>query len=310
MLDVRRMRVLREVAARGSFSAAAESLAFTQSAISQQVAALERETGATLLERGARGVRLTDAGRALVRHADAILARLDDAEEELAALAGLRGGRLRLASFQSAGATLVPRAVAAFQGRHPEVELSMVEAEPDDAQDRLRSGEIDLALVYDFEPVPGSLGPDLELFGLIDDRYEAVVAKDHRLARRHRLEMADLKDDPWIASSPRCGCRAITERACSDAGFEARVGFEADETMSAMALVAAGVGVTIFPRLALNPIHPGVVARSLGRDAPVRRIWAARLADGYRSPASEAMVQILVDVAEEFRESEPLAAAS
>jgi molybdate transport repressor ModE-like protein len=140
MLDVRRMKVLREVAARGSFSAAAESLSFTQSAISQQVAALERETGATLLERGSRGVRLTDAGRALVRHADAILARLDDAEEELAALAGLRGGRLRLASFQSAGATLVPRAVAAFQGRHPEVELSMVEAEPDDAQDRLRTG--------------------------------------------------------------------------------------------------------------------------------------------------------------------------
>jgi len=310
MLDVRRMKVLREVAARGSFSAAAESLSFTQSAISQQVAALERETGATLLERGARGVRLTDAGRALVRHADAILARLDDAEEELAALAGLRGGRLRLASFQSAGATLVPRAVAAFRGRHPDVELSMVEAEPDDAQDRLRGGEIDLALVYDFEPVPGTLGADLELFGLIDDRYEAVVAKDHPLARRPRLKMADLGEDPWIASSPRCGCRAIAERACSDAGFEARVAFEADETMSAMALVAAGVGVTIFPRLALNPIHPGVVARSLGRDAPVRRIWAARLADGYRSPASEAMVQILVDVAEEFRESEPLAAAS
>jgi DNA-binding transcriptional LysR family regulator len=310
MLDVRRMRVLREVADRGSFSAAAESLSFTQSAISQQVAALERETGATLLERGPRGVRLTDAGRALVRHADAILARLDDAEEELAALAGLRGGRLRLASFQSAGATLVPRAVAAFRSRHPDVELSMVEAEPEDAQERLRAGEIDLALVYDFEPVPGSLSPDLELFPLIDDTYQAVVAKDHPLAGRQRLKMSDLSDDPWIASSPRCGCRAITERACSDAGFEARVAFEADETMSAMALVAAGVGVTIFPRLALSPLHPGVVARSLGRDAPVRRIWAARLEDGYRSPACEAMVQILLDVAEEFRETEPLAAVS
>jgi len=309
MLDVRRMKVLREVAARGSFSAAAESLSFTQSAISQQVAALERETGAKLLERGARGVRLTDAGRALVCHADAILARLDDAEEELAALAGLRGGRLRLASFQSAGATLVPRAVAAFRSRHPEVELSMVEAEPDDAQERLRSGEIDLALVYDFEPVPGSLGDDLELAPLIDDTYEAVLAKDHPLAARRRVRMADMREDPWIASSPRSGCRAITERACSDAGFEARVAFEADETTSAMALVAAGVGVTIFPRLALNPLHPGVVARSLGRDAPVRRIWAARLADGYRSPASEAMLQILLDVADEFRETEPLAAA-
>src|ERR687894_2558750 len=123
MLDVRRMRVLKEVAAQGSFSAAAEALSFTQSAVSQHVAALERECGATLVERGARGVRLTDAGRALVSHADAILARLEDAEEELAAIAGLRGGRLRIASFQSAGATLVPRALGEFHDRFPDVEL-------------------------------------------------------------------------------------------------------------------------------------------------------------------------------------------
>src|SRR5919201_1156289 len=140
MLDVRRMRVLREVAEQGSFSAAAVALNFTQSAISQHVAALERETGARLVERGPRGVRLTDAGRSLVAHADAILARIEDAEEELAALAGLRGGRLRLACFQSAGATLVPRAVAAFRERHPAVDLGMVEAEPEEASERLRSG--------------------------------------------------------------------------------------------------------------------------------------------------------------------------
>ena len=310
MLDVKRLKVLREVAARGSFSAAAEAMSFTQSAVSQQVAALERETGSKLLERGARGVRLTDAGRALVSHTDAILSRIDDAEEELAALAGLRGGRLRLASFQSAGATLIPRAVKAFHDRHPQVELSMVEAEPDDAQDRLRGGDIDLAVVYDFEPVPGALGDDLDLAHLIDDPYDAVVSSEHPLAARKRLRLADLGEDPWIASTAGCGCRMITERACEDAGFEVRVAFEADETMAAQALVAAGVGVTIFPRLALNPLHPGVVARSLGRDAPVRRIWAARLADGYRSPASEAMVQILLDVAEEFREQQPLAAVS
>src|SRR5215210_2454711 len=118
MLDVRRLRVLREVARQGSFSAAAEALTFTQSAISQHVAALEREAGASLVERGPRGVRLTDAGRALVDHADAILARLDDAEQELAAIAGLRGGRLRLASFPSAGATIMPKALAEFHRRH------------------------------------------------------------------------------------------------------------------------------------------------------------------------------------------------
>jgi len=310
MLDVKRMKVLREVAARGSFSAAAESMSFTQSAVSQQIAALERETGATLLERGPRGVRLTDAGRALVSHTDAILSRIDDAEEELAALAGLRGGRLRLASFQSGGATLLPRAVKAFHERHPAVELSMIEAEPDEAQERLRSGETDVAVVYDFEPVPDTLGDDLELAHLLDDPYDAVIASDHPLAARRRLRLADLADDPWIASTDRCGCRVITERATEDAGFEARVAFEADETMAAQAFVAAGVGVTIFPRLALSPLHPGVVTRSLGREAPVRRIWAARLANAYRSPASEAMMQILLDVAEEFRAGAELQAVS
>src|ERR671926_796517 len=136
MLDVRRLRVLREVAQRGSFSAAAEALSFTQSAVSQQVAALERECGTKLLERGPRGVRLTDAGTALVRHADAILARIEDAEEELAAIAGLRGGRLRIATFQSAGATLVPRALGEFHRRHPDVELTVTQAD-DSAREAL-----------------------------------------------------------------------------------------------------------------------------------------------------------------------------
>src|SRR3954449_393000 len=144
MLDVRRLRVLREVAACGSFSAAAESLSFTQSAVSQQVAALERECATKLLERGPRGVRLTDAGRALVEHADAILARIEDAEEELAAIAGLRGGRLRIATFQSAGATLIPRAVGEFHRRHPGVELT-VRQEELEAVDLLMAGEGDLA---------------------------------------------------------------------------------------------------------------------------------------------------------------------
>jgi molybdate transport repressor ModE-like protein len=308
MLDVRRMRVLREVAAQGSFSAAAEALSFTQSAVSQQVAALERESGTKLVERGARGVRLTDAGHALVAHADAILARIEAAEEELAAIAGLRGGRLRLGSFQSAGATMLPRAVAEFHDRHPAVELGMVEAEPDEASERLRAGEIDLALVYDFEPLPGMLDEELELAHLIDDPYDVILPKGHRLAGRRTLRLGDLAEDPWIASTPACGCRQITERACNDAGFEPRVAFEADETLAAQALVAAGVGVTLLPRLALTTLHPGVEARSLGREAPRRRIWAASVAGGYHSPASEAMLQILSDVAGEFSGAE-LAAA-
>src|ERR671921_1778266 len=146
MLDVKRLKVLKEVAARGSFSAAAESLAYTQSAVSQQIAALEREAGTRLVERNARGVRLTDAGRALVEHADAILARLADAEAELEAIAGLRGGRLRLAAFPSAGATIMPEAIARFRTRHPAVELTLEPAEPEPSLVRLRAGEADLVL--------------------------------------------------------------------------------------------------------------------------------------------------------------------
>src|SRR3954471_24427149 len=301
MLDVRRLKVLREVAARGSFSAAAEALSFTQSAISQHVAALERETGTKLVERSPRGVRLTDAGRALVAHADAILARIDAAEEELAAIKGLRGGRLRLACFQSAGATLVPRAVAEFHERHPDVDLGMIEAEPEDAREPLRSGEIDLALIYDFESLPDTLDDDLELTPLIDDPYDVIVPSGHRLAKRRGVKLADFADEPWVASTSLCGCRRITERACQEAGFEPRIAFEADETMAAQSLVAAGVGVTLLPRLALSSVNPGVVTRRLGRGAPVRRIWIARQKGAYQSAATEAMVQILCDVAEEFR---------
>src|ERR687896_222877 len=148
MLDVRRMRVLREVAVQGSFSAAAEALSFTQSAVSQQIAALERETGTILVQRSARGVRLTEAGAALVRHADAVLARLAEAEAELEAIAGLRGGRLRMAAFESAGATLMPLAIAAFRERHPAVELSLSLSEPEDCVPLLKSGELDLAIGF------------------------------------------------------------------------------------------------------------------------------------------------------------------
>src|ERR671928_1161268 len=177
MLDVRRMRVLREVAAQSSFSAAAEKLGYTQSAVSQQVAALEREAGSTLIERNPRGIRLTDAGEALVRHADKILARLAEAEAELEAIAGLRSGRLRLATFPTAGATLVPHAVREFNQRHPEVELSLIEAEPHESLPLLRAGELDLILVEDTDVRDDD--EDVELVHLLDDPMHLVLPTDH-----------------------------------------------------------------------------------------------------------------------------------
>src|SRR3954467_8906509 len=199
MLDVRRMRVLREVAVRGSFSAAAEALSFTQSAVSQQIAALEREAGTSLVQRNARGAALPGAGGALVRHAEAILARLGEAEAELEAIAGLRGGRLRLAAFESAAASLMPLAIAAFRAQHPGVELSLIIAEPEDSAPLLRSGEIDLALGYDSRV-------RAEVDGIARRHRVSAplcVARpaDHPLARKRHLKLADLADDSWIAGS-------------------------------------------------------------------------------------------------------------
>src|SRR3954453_19095266 len=169
MLDVRRLRVLREVAAQGSFSAAAEALSYTQSAVSQQIAALEREAGSRLVERSARGVTLTDAGRALVAHADAILARLADAEEELQAIAGLRGGRLRLAAFPSACATLMPLAVARFRDRPPGVQLTLEPLDPGPALRALRAGDADISLSIEATFDSGDDVDGLERQPLLDD---------------------------------------------------------------------------------------------------------------------------------------------
>ncbi|MEA2445822.1 MAG: hypothetical protein QOJ12_3114 [Thermoleophilales bacterium] len=309
MLDVRRMKVLREVAARGSFSAAAEALSFTQSAISQQIAALERETGTKLVERGARGIRMTEAGEVLVRHADAVLQRLSSAEDELAALAGLRGGRLRLSAFQSAGATLVPQAMAAFNRRYPDVELALTQAEPEPATEMMRAGELDIAIVYDFDGVPGGIDEQLDSVYLLDDQYDLLLGVDHPLAKRARVRLADLADERWVNSCPPSGCRQAVVRACVQAGFEPNVEFELDDILAMQALVAAGMGVTLLPRLGLTTVHPGVVVRPLEREAPVRRIHAARLRDAYESPATTAMMQMLVDIAAEYRSDEAVAVA-
>src|SRR3954452_10809088 len=194
MLDVKRLRVLREVAARGSFSAAAEALAYTQSGVSQQIAALEREAGTRLVERSARGVRLTEAGRALVRHADVILARLADAEAELEAIAGLRGGRLRLVSFPTAGATIMPPAIARFRERHPFVELSLEAAEPAEALDRLRAADCDIAMTID-APFTTEGDDGVDRVHILDDPMYVVLPEGHLLAHEPHVRLEQLASE-------------------------------------------------------------------------------------------------------------------
>jgi DNA-binding transcriptional LysR family regulator len=298
MLDVRRMRVLREVAQRGSFSAAAEALSFTQSAVSQQIAALEREAGTVLVQRSARGVRLTEAGEAVVRHTEAILARLAEAETELEAIAGLRGGRLRTAAFESAGATLMPLAIAAFRERHPAVELSMTLLEPEDSLPQLRAGELDLALTFDSHG--GASAEAIALRPLLDDPMYLVLPRDHPLAHKRNLRLADLADEAWIGGPAGCECNRLIRRTCAAAGYDPRIAFETDDYTAVQGFVAAGVGVSLIAELGLRSVRDDIAVRSLGRETPVRHIYAATLAEGYRSPATQAMVEILGEVAERY----------
>ena len=303
MLDVRRMRVLREVAVRGSFSAAAEALSFTQSAVSQQIAALEREAGTVLVQRNARGVRLTEAGEALVRHADAILARLGEAEAELEAIAGLRGGRLRLAAFESAAASLMPLAIASFRAAHPGVELSLIMAEPEDSEPLLKSGELDLVIGFDSRIRAEVDG--IARQHLLSDPMFLVLPADHALARKRNLRLADLADDPWIAGATDCECNRLISRACAAAGFEPRIAFETDDYTAMQGFVAAGVGVSLIAELGLESVRDDIVVRGLGRDAPIREVYAATLADSHRTPATQAMLEILTDVAARWEARRP-----
>ncbi len=301
MLDVKRLKVLREVAAKGSFSAAAESLAYTQSAVSQQIAALEREAGTVLVDRNARGVRLTEAGRALVRHADVILARLADAEAELEAIAGIRGGRLRMVSFPTAGATIAPRAIGRFRERFPGVEVTLAPREPDEGLECLKAGECDIALTVEaaFDRISDKA---IERHALLEDPMYVCLGTCHPLARKPRLRLKDLADDAWIMGvTGTCPDGLILQRACQNAGFEPKTAFQSDDYVVIQGFVAAGVGVCFIPDLALVAVRDDVIVRELEGRAPVRHILAATLAGGFVSPAAEAMLEILVEVGAEFQ---------
>jgi DNA-binding transcriptional LysR family regulator len=305
MLDVKQLRVLKAVGEHGSFSAAAEALSYTQPAISQQVAALEKRAGATLVDRTSRGVRLTEAGSALVDHAEVVLARLAAAEAELEAMAGIRGGRVRLASFPTAGASVLPPAVALFTRRHPEVELSFIEREPEEAAQMLRAAELEVALVFEYaeydQPELERFYEGIELHRLVDDPMYLALPLGHPAANKPRVRLQDFSDETWIQESGNHSwCGRFHETACLAAGFTPKVGFRSDDYNVVQGLVAAGVGISLIPGLSLTNVRDDIVIRSLGRAAPTRRIAAATLAGRYRSPATEAMLRILEEVAARF----------
>lgn len=293
MLDVKRLRILREVAQRGSFSGAADTLHLTQSAVSQQIAALERETGTSLIDRNRGNLRLTDSGSALVGHADAILARLGEAERELDEIAGLKGGCVRMVSFPTAGATVVIKAVASFRKRYPDVEVRITEAEPEVSIPQIRAGEHDLALVYDYDYVPLEKERDLELHPLLEERMQIALPKDHALAGCEKVNLDELSGETWIVGTDQASCGYNSLLACRNAGFEPKIGFQSDDYQVHQSLVTAGMGVSLIPELLLTGRNPGMRALDIVPEPPVRRVWALTRPEATRAPATSAMLEVL-----------------
>ena len=288
MLDLRRLSVLRAVAREGSFSAAARALDYTQPAVSHHIARLEEEVGTRLLHRTPRGVRLTEAGEALVQHADAVLARLAVAQDEIAEIAGLRSGRVRVAAFPSGSATLFPVAARALTDSHPGVQVSLVEAEPPEALELLRTGDVDVALTFGYPEVPIAARTEIESEPLFDD---ALLLVTPLSGRPRRSKLVDFKDDAWIAGCERC--RAHLLHLAAQAGFEPRIVYATDDYVTVQSLVAAGLGVTVLPSLALRAHRRADVrATALGGDA-TRQVAAVVLPGPRRPPAVEAMVRAL-----------------
>lgn len=290
MLSATRLNVLREVVARGSFSAAADALSYSQSAVSQSIATLEGELGTTLLERDRGGIRPTAAGAALVVHADGILARMEAAENEVAAIAGGEGGHLRIASFPTAGATLLPLAINSFRAAHPSVEVTLAEGEPDEIAPRLRAGEFDLALLFEFEGVGERLGTGMRRFELTEDPLHLALPATHPLARRRKLHLEDLRGEAWVQTSVNSPCARHVVRSCHAAGFEPHVAFESDDYQTVQGLVAAGVGVALIPQLALSAVRSDIRIRALDPSSPVRKVLAATRRGAPVTPALATML--------------------
>jgi DNA-binding transcriptional LysR family regulator len=291
MIDARRLHIFREVARRGTISGAAQALWMTQPAVSRQIAALERETGTQLFSRAARGVTLTEAGRVVLDHADAIAGHLAAAEAKLGDLAELRTGRLRIGTFPTAGATVLLDALTAFHERHPGVELRVLETPSSACLARLRGGELDLALVFDGDPAEGVRDDGIERVHLLSEEMRVALPARHPRAAAKRVRLAELAEERWLVGTAPVGVGVI-RTACIAAGFEPKIACEVDDPRIIGGLVAAGVGITFTSPLRLEDPPEGVVAVPLV-DAPSRHVFAALLPSASRPAAVTAMLELL-----------------
>jgi DNA-binding transcriptional LysR family regulator len=293
MLELRRLRLLRELHERGTIAAVADALQFTPSAVSQQLAMLEREAGVRLLEPAGRGVRLTDAALVLVDHAEALLDRAAVAEADLAAAAGTVAGRARIAGFQSVSLRLALPAMQRLGREAPRLRCELVEAEPEEALPALALGDIDLVLGDEWQHQPRRLPPGLDRHELMRDRVRIVLPARHPAARRHReaVPLAELATEAWTAGHAGLAWDEMIRRTCQElGGFEPDVRHRTNDAAISLALVAHGLAVTMLPDLPMPAPHPGTKVRDIA-DAPVSRaIFAATRASDATRPSTQALL--------------------
>jgi molybdate transport repressor ModE-like protein len=286
MLDVNRLRVIDAVARHGSVTAAAKELHYSQPSVTHHLARLEAETGAQLVQRAGRGIRLTPAGKLLADRAAEIIGRIDAAQAELSAHVGLTAGLVRLAAFASAIGSLVPAAVATLAERHPNLEIRLTDTHPPEAIELLRTGKVDVAVIFRYdetEPEP----PGVRLHHLLDDPV-------YVLSTRRERGMAALRDALWVAGCDRCRSHLLS--ICADAGFDPRIGYSSDDMVVMQALVAAGLGVATQTGLSLRAHHvEGVVATEL--PGWERHIHAATYGAPPDPPATAAVLAALAEAA-------------
>ncbi len=294
MLDVRRLRVLHAVSGYGSVTAAAAALGYSAPAVSQQLAALEREVGMRLTERAGRGVELTPAAVILVGHTDALLARLDAAEADLAALRDQIAGRVALAAFPSVAASLVPAAWAALADSAPQVRLDLTEMEPEESLPAMLRNETDVAVAHEYDLLPRPLDPLFERRELLDDPVVLAIPADSALSQAGLgpVPLATLAGQPFLAPRQGTSCAEMIQRACARAGFVPRVVARASDFQVLLSLVAAGAGVTLVPGLAARWLPPRV--RLVPPADPVtRRVFTVSRRGGDRKPAVRVVLDAL-----------------
>jgi DNA-binding transcriptional LysR family regulator len=300
MLDLRRLRLLRELKERGTIAAVADALQFTPSAVSQQLAMLEREAGVRLLERAGRGVRLTDPALVLVDHADALLERAALAEADLAAAAGTVSGRARIAGFQSVALRLALPAMEALGRAAPRLRCELIEAEPEEALPALALGDVDLVLGDEWQHQPWRLPASLERHELFRDPVRLVLPADHAAARRHAdaVPLAELAGAVWTTGHAAMGWEEMTQRTCRErGGFEPDIRHRTNDATVSLALVASGLAVTMLPDLVLPRRDRRVAVRSIARGPLERAIFAVTRATDASRPSTRAVLDAVREAA-------------